>query len=431
MSALPRTAARVGGLVLAALVIGAMIGVAPAAADERTTVVREAEAYVASSLARGLDISLFGEHLTIGASKTLIDSTPKAEAQGAGVLLLGGTVADAAVVGADQSDDPPKACILDLDLGLLGLEAACGDAAVNTPGGLPQAIATGAVAGVDLLGQSILDDLLDPLTELLDQTVGDVLDPLLGILGPLLEPLLGALDLNADSLVSDLLAGIRRASQVLSVRLGPTGATATTDASTVVAEGAADGAVIEVLPGLTPLGAPLLTIRVGAARATVELTRPAPSEGEATVAVAEPSFAAALATVSLGLPLLGPDVTEIPVGLGQPIVLLEGTPLEIRISVGAGSVSDIPNGGKAVMADGVSIQLLTGLNGGIGLSLAHAEAAAAGRSALIEVVEPPPPTPPPPFELARTGASGPWMPLLGAALLMAAYLARRLALARR
>ncbi len=429
MSTLPRRVFGVGGLALTAVVLAATLGTLPAAAEE-TVVVRSPEAYVASSLARGLDINLFGTRLTIGASRTLIDSSPNAEAQGAGVLLVAGTVADASVAGANQSDDPPKACILDLDLGLLGLEAACGDAAANTPGGLPQAIATGAVAGVDLLGTSVLDPILAPLAELLDDTVAMALDPLLGLLGPLLEPLLGALNLNTDSLVSDLLDGIRRATGVLAVRLGATAASATTDPSTVLAQGAADGAVIEVLPGLTPLGAPLLTIRVGEARASVQLTRPAPNEDSPATAAATASFDAALATVALGLPLLGPDVTEIPIGLGQPIVLLEGTPLEIRISVGAGSVTDIDNGGKMAVADGVSIELLRGLNGGIGLQLAHAEAAAAGRGALIEIVEPPPTTTPPPLELARTGSNGPWLPLLGASLLAAAYLVRRLTVVR-
>jgi hypothetical protein len=420
---------RGGAVAVASVVLSAFMAVVPAHAQTETvtsTTTTTPEAFVASASARGLDLSLLGNHITIGASNALIDSSPKAQAQGAGVLLVGGTVAEALVTGADKSQDPPPACVLNLPLGVLNLAAACGDAVAATPGGLPQAQGAGGVASLEI-GLSLLGPLVDQLAALLDQTVGSVVDPLLGLLGPLLDPLLNTLGLNANSLVSDLLAGLQRATAVLRVRAGTSTATGTTDAAKVASEGHAEGAVIELLPGLSPLGAPLATITVGDARARVVVTRPAASQSGPVTAVATPSFDAALVRVALGLPILG-NVTEIPIGLGSPLTLLAGTPLESTITLGGGSTSNGPNGTKVAVADGVSLQLLKGLSGGIGLSLAHAEAAGGGVSAVITVLEKREPVPAAVLpELARTGGPEPWVPMLGALLLLAALVTRRAA----
>ncbi|MDQ4071148.1 MAG: hypothetical protein M3203_17005, partial [Actinomycetota bacterium] len=186
-----------------------------------------------------------------------------------------------------------------------------------------------------------------------------------------------------------------------------------TTAAAVVATANAAGAQIDLLPGLTVGGAPLLSIIVGSARST--------SVFERATARSTPAFDAAVARVRLGLPLLGGSVTEIPVQLNQPLTLLAGTPLESTISLGAGrTVTDPNTGAVASYADGVSIQLLKGVNGGIGLELAHAETGAGGQTRLVsqqQVVTPVP-------QLAKTG-NDPWLPLTGAGLLMVALVIRR------
>ena len=419
---------RAGAIALTSFVICAFMAAVPAGAQQSNTVTAAPEAYVSSASARGLDINLFGNHISVGTSGALIDSSPKAQAQGAGVLLVAGTVANALATGADQSQAPPPACVLNLPLlGLLTVATACGQASATTAGGLPTATATGAVASIDL-GGSLLSPLLDQVGALLGQTVGAVLDPLTALLGNLLNPLLSALNLNVNSLVDDLFAGLKRATGVLSVRLGPSGSQATTTAAKVTSASHAQGAVIDVLPGLSPLGAPLLEISVGDAAATVDVTRAPASQNNAVQADATPSFNAAVVDVKLGLPILG-NVTDVPVSLGAPLTLLAGTPLESTIAVGGGSTGTGANGTKFAIADGVSIQLLKGLNGGIGLDLAHAEAAGGGQSAVLKVQEQQAPTPIP--ELARTGGPQAWLPLLGAFLLLGAFVTRRAARARR
>ena len=68
----------------------------------------------------------------------------------------------------------------------------------------------------------------------------------------------------------------------------------------------------------------------------------------------------------------------------------------------------------------MSVQLLKGLNGGIGLELAHAETGAGGQARLVsqqQIVQPVP-------ALAKTGNDA-WLPMAGAGLLLAALGIRR------
>ena len=77
----------------------------------------------------------------------------------------------------------------------------------------------------------------------------------------------------------------------------------------------------------------------------------------------------------------------IKVALGQDLDLLAGTPLESRIALGAGKVVDDGVFGKKAVADGVAIELLKGISGGIVLNLAHAEAGAIDTLAQTKVLE--------------------------------------------
>ena len=421
-----RTVQRLGAIALSALVVAAVLAL-PASAQSQTVETRP-ESFIATAAARGLDLNLFGTRVTIGQSSAIVNSTPSAKASGAGVALIAGTVSTSEVNAPNQSAAPPKACVLNLPVaGLLTVELACGESRVDTNNGAPSAFGAGSVAGVDLAGSTLLQpvidllqSLLDALLPVVDQTVGAVLNSLTPTLGGLLGGLAGNLGLGTESnvapvqgLVDSLLDGIERATSLLDVQLGASTAQAVTTAGAVTATANAAGAQIDLLPGLTLGGAPLLSIIVGSAKSTSVFDR--------GTAKSTPSFDAAVARVRLGLPLLGASVTEIPIQFNQPLTLLAGTPLETTISLGAGRTATDPNTGSvASYADGVSIQLLKGLNGGIGLELAHAETGAGGQTRLVtqqQVVTPVP-------QLAKTG-NDPWLPLTGAGLLMVALGIRR------
>lgn len=414
---------RFGATVLATMVLAAL-AVSPASAQTETRTVTAPEAFVASTSGRALGIDLLGTSISLGTSAALIEAilgqSASAEAQGAGALLVSGTIANASVDALDGADDPPKACVVDLPLaGLLTAALACGDAAASVSGGLPTATASGNVTTIDL-GLTLLQPLLDQLLELADQLIGDVIGTLEGLLGGLLNPLLGTLGLDPLSdLVSELIDGIQRATSVLTIEVGTSESVATTGADAVTAGTVAEGATINVLPGLVlGSGAPLLSIIVGSAEASVSVTRPDQAENNPAKAVATPAFDPAIARVILGLPILGAGILEVPVALGTPLTLLAGTPLESTIALGAGTSTVDPDTGVATaVADGVSIRLLKGLSGGIGVELAHAEAVAGGQSGVFKITQAPP--------LADTGAE-PWLPLAGAGMLLAAFSGRRM-----
>jgi hypothetical protein len=416
------TIRRIAAVALSTFVLTALSTVP---AHAQTTQVVAPEAFIATSSARALDLNLLGNRVTVGVTSALIDSSAKAQATGAGVLLIGGTIANAAVSGLPGTtalEDPPPACVLNLPLlNLLNAAVACGDAKAILGDAGPSASGQGGVAAIDL-HLSLLQPLIDQLVALVGNTIGAVVDPLLALLGNLLNPLLGSLNLNVNNLVDELLAGVQRATGVLRITLGTSSSDSLTTADKVTAQGVAAGVQVDVLPGLALSGAPLLSIVVGSAKAAVDITRPAPG-ASVTTATAVPSFDPAIVTVRLGLPLLG-NITEIPVRLGEPITLLAGTPLESTIALGAGRTVTNPDGSVAAVADGVSLQLLKGVAGGIGLDLAHAEAAGGGKSAQVTTVQLQEPVPVQ-EQLARTGAT-PWMPLTGFGLLLAALVTRRL-----
>lgn len=393
------------------------------------TVETRPESFIATAAARGLDINLFGNRVTIGQSSALINSSPSAKASGAGVALISGTVSNSEVNAPNQSAAPPKACVLNLPVAsLLTVELACGESRVSTQDGAPSAYGAGAVAGVDLLGTTLIQPIIDllrsllgALTPVLDQTVGAVLNTLTPALGGLLGGLAGNLGLGntanvapVSGLVDSLLDGIERATQLLDIKVGESTAAAVTTANAVTATANAAGAQIDLLPGLTLGGAPLLSIIVGQAKSVSTFDR--------ATAKSTPSFDAAVARVRLGLPLLGAAVTDIPIQLNQPLTLLAGTPLETTISLGAGrTVTDPNSGAVASYADGVSIQLLKGLNGGIGIELAHAETGVGGQTRLTALQQQVTPVVP---SLAKTG-NDPWLPLAGAGMLFVALGVRR------
>jgi len=409
---------RIGAVALSALVVSAFLVVPSPASGQATqtqTVVTRVEGFSAAANARALNLILLGNPVTIGNSGIeMTSSGPVAKATGGGVLLAPGTISTVATNAPGQVLAPPKACVANLPLlGLLNLELACGEARASSAPGAPQAFGQGSVAAINLGGQQILALLapvLDALAGVVDQTLGAVQPLLGGLLGNVTGPLLTQLGLDATSPVTSLITGLKQATALATIQLGNSSSQGLTELGRVSAVAVAQGGQINVLPGLGAIGGPLLSITVGSAKATSVFDR---AGGTST-----PAFDAAILTVKL----LG---LTIPVAVGSPVTLLGGTPLESTITLGAGRATTNPDGSVSSVADGVKLELLKGISGGIVLELAHAESAIAGQTQLVQqqnVVEPV-------DQLARTG-SDPWLPMAGFALLLAAFTTRRLVVPR-
>jgi hypothetical protein len=406
---------RICALALSAAILGGVVGVNPASADTP-------EAFAGTATARALNLSLLGIKVTAGQTTALADSSPKAQAAGAGLALITQTVSQAAVNGPNASQAPPKACGVDLPIAnLLTVALACSQSSASTNNASPTAISGANIAAIDVgvldLVLDLLDPILDALVPVVDQVIGDVTGTLQPLLGGLLDPLLQGLQLDLQSPVQSLVDALRDVTNLAEIRVGDSASQVVTEGTKVTATAAARGAEIRVLPGLTAAGGPLLSITVGSATATSIFDRVA---GTSTA-----SFDPAILTLNV----LG---TSIPVGLGQPLTLFPGTALESTISLGAGRTVQNPDGTVGAVADGVSLQLLKGLSGGIVLELAHAESAVGGAKAVITPQSLPSPqaerkAP----ELARTGGMD--VPLLpvGFVLVLLAVLTRRFVRASR
>jgi hypothetical protein len=410
------------------IVGGTLTGVAVSAATSTPAGADTPEAFAGSASAQALQLKLFGTALTVGSSNAVADSTPKAHADGAGLALIAATMSSADADSVKTSSAPPKACGLNLPIAnILTLALACSQSASGTVNASPSAVATSNIAALDvgLLNPllNLLQPVLNALTPIADQLLGTVLTTVQGVLQPVLgttlQQLLGSLGLDTSKPVSSLLTALQKATNLVTVHVGDTASSVVTSAGTVVADSIAKGAEIDVLPGLTLTGGPLLSITLGLAHTTSTFNR---LTGDSAA-----NFDPAIVTVKL----LG---IAIPI-VGTELKLLAGTPLESVITLGSGSTTkNKTDGSVTAEASGVGIDLLKGLNGGISLHLAHAESAAGGaKAALVATTTSTsttttvvPVTGGTLFvaHLPVTGNAEPVLPI-GMALILAGYLTRR------
>jgi hypothetical protein len=206
-------------------------------------------------------------------------------------------------------------------------------------------------------------------------------------------------------------------SKTLDITLGGSTSSVTTAAGNVTSKATTAAVVIKLLP--TPLingqpsSDPIITITVGQAAASAVYDR---TSGQATPAV-DPALVRINLNPVIAQGLGVPPETTVTVDQDVPVPGTAGTPLDSEIKVGHGTTTKNADGSVSAVADGVSIALLRGVNGGITLNLAHAEATVGGAPAVVIA----PVTVP---QLPRTGES-PLLPIAGAVLLGCAVLVRR------
>ena len=390
------TTRRLGAAVVTALLAGAFaMGPAHAADTNR------AEAFLGSATSTALGLDAFGQKLTLGFSKADVNSKLSAIAEGAGQVLSASTTKAAVTADNTKQEDLNKCATPALPgelASLVNFGIACSSSVSEIKAGAPHANSTGSVASLDVSANTVLNQVIAPVQPALEQVFGT-----LSQVAPQLDP--------ATNTISDLVTQVAK-TQTLALRLGNSTSDVTTTDKAVSSVSTAAGGQIDILPVGGLAGGPLASIIVGSAKASSVYDR---VSGKST-----PTFDPAIVRVRLGLPALG-DVKEIAVAPGQDLPLFEGTPLESHIIVGKGSSVTNPDGSAKAIADGVTLRLLTGIQGGVNLSLAHAEAGVAGAPAVAV----------PATELPRTGGPAPWLPVAGVTLLAGAIVTRRFLTATR
>ncbi|HZN13294.1 MAG TPA: hypothetical protein VFB78_03420 [Acidimicrobiales bacterium] len=400
------------------------------------------------ALGEGLNLKVLNlDPLTLGHAESAIKATlatgvvPQltATATGAGRLLSDSVVSTVAPKGADSTDLGTQKCAVALpilnpsgSLHLLNVSVACGSSTASVANGLPQATALGHVLDVRVPGDGILGSLLNDVGGTVAGLAGGLLSDGVGTSSTETLPLLGGLLstnqlTNALPIVKDLLNTVSNTASSLVpdpvvVTLGASTSSVKTEANRIISTAKGRGAEVTVLP-LPAFPNGLAQVIVGDATATAIYDR---GTGAATS-----TFDPALLRISV----LGINIPVVP---NLDITILQGTVLESTIKVGAGTsiVSDDKSKAGAV-ADGVSLHLLKGLgatpgklDGGIKLSLAHAEASVGGKIAtlkdapIVNAVELT-------RQLPRTGPPTPLLPIAGVGVLSLAFFGRRMSLRNR
>jgi hypothetical protein len=382
-----RIAHRAGVLALSVSVVGALVAALPASVQSGDEDVRGRPSRATAST-RGLELQVFGSRVAIGPSRAEISTRPAATARAAGVTTAGRTVATTRI-GGDNKRKADNACSPQLVLfELVDVQMACAEVRVQTlpplftadypvhtgaallppqeraaagepravENGGPQALGRASVARVEVRGGDLLRSAMTRLGSL---GAGDPVTP-------------GA------TLIDQLLGAVERATRLVSIKVVPSLAQANTDARSVVSLAEGGGGEIDLLPGAAPGDAPLLSVVITGAQSKSAFDR--------ETARAAPGFEPAKATIRLGLPIAGPDVTELPVHPGSPVTLLAGTPLETTVSVGGGRNVTREDGSVGSVGDGVRVRMLSGVKGGIDLRMGHAESAVGGPATATDEV---------------------------------------------
>jgi hypothetical protein len=397
----------------------------PATADN-------AEAYLGSAAARGLNVSLVNPldasqtlQATLGSASANVSSALTAEATGVGQVLpdLATTKKVASASAQSPTKDAGSECAKALGLAdVVNLGLACGSASATVANNLPSAFSEGSVAGLTLDGQTALAG-LNSVTTVIGSTLNSALDTVCNTIK--------GVSCDATTTVKDLVTSVLQ-TRTLDVSVGKSTSSVVTDANKVTSSAQASGAIIKILPlpqvsGL-PSTDPIATIEVGSAKATAVYDRVA---GQSLEPVADPALVRVRFNSTLTNAL---NVHELAVAPNQDVPILAGTPLESRIIVSGKQIVTNPDGSRGAIADGVKLRLLMplgeskpgALDGGITLELAHAEAGVAGKAAHITPLVPNLETPRSdgPAELPRTGGT-PWIPFVGVGVLGLAVLVRR------
>ncbi|HWL66058.1 MAG TPA: hypothetical protein VNP73_08805, partial [Actinomycetota bacterium] len=380
---------RIPVVLLSAMFILSLTSSAPAAKVDKVQFALEGEA-------RGLELALGDQGITLGLAMSRADSTPQALGVAAGQCAVLGDSPDPDNLPCNESTteksssreaagEPGGTCAspqLPGELAsVLTIEVACGSSVAELlTGKLPVTTNEGKVAevgvGLDLSG--IVPQAEDAKEQLVDQ----------------LQEIINQAPEQVRNAVDQLLESVDEG-QGAQIILGPASSNVTAKGSTLSVKSTASGARIGVvgIPNIDADGNPipgtsqatedgLIIVEVGTATANATINK--------VDASSDSSSTAAIVTVKVrDITKVEPTYTEISVAPGQTVTILQGTPAESTISAAAATNKN-SKGSAVAAADAVRLHLLKGVEGGLKLGLGRATAAASG--SVQPAVQPRPPT---------------------------------------
>jgi len=398
--------------------------------------------------ARGLELAIAGQGVTLGLALAQSDSTPRALGVGAGQCELLGAEADPTQLPCSDDNtarseypgDPGSTDLickggLPAPLGdVIKLDAACGSSKTTFKRGVAQTVSQGKVAslsaklpvGLSLVPLDVDVNQVDQIVDTLTQALAPVLDVAPAEVREVLEGVEETADDTTDDaqgVVDGLLEIIQGldATDALKIELGISDSKITRKGSLISSSSEAAGAKIgliglpgvgtkdELLQAADPLTNGLVIIEVGTSRASASVNK--------ATAASSSAASAAIVTVRVrDITKPEPTYVEVSVAPGETVTVLAGTPAESTITA-ADSTTEQGPGSASAVADAVRLHLLKGVNGGVELGIAGTTAIA---TADIEEEEVAPPVVKgrPPTTLPLTGAQD--MSIIALVMLVAA-----------
>lgn len=355
---------RIAGVAALGAAAASLVVIPTAGADESIV------DYAVSSAGQSLELSAFGEQLTIGKTTTDLDSLLNASASGLGLATSAfqGGVSTASVSGEGIDGSAEETCeAVVSDVPGVSIAMACSASLAQVVDGVPSSIARGRIT--DAVINPVQPLLETPLSDIV-APVEDAVDQLVDALRPLTTAVDENLDLGLESTVDDLFDSLFAGADLVKLSVGETVATSSVAADALSASCASEGARVDLLDlpatvaGIDP--APVASIIVGQASTLVDVSK---ADATATPTV-QPSIVRVVVP-SMGLDQqVGPgDTVEIP--LPEPLGLS-------RVTVADGTTGVDANGNTFATADAVAIDLLDSdaLSGGIHLALASCSSVA-------------------------------------------------------
>lgn len=362
-------------LVFTGLLVAA--AVPAAAAPARST-------YALQGEARGLELGLGNQGLTLGVALSRGDSSPSAEGVGAGQCSILGqdpdpdelpcnestTQTSEAPSGGSSSNDGSQTCAgpdipAPLD-SVLTIDLACGASISAIDNGTPRTENLGKISEAAL--ELDLRGLIPQAEDAKEQLVNE----LQKITGGAPEPIKNALDQLLDAIDEG---------QGAQIVLGPASSDITSKGNRITVRSTSAGALVGVagIPDLDEDGVPipgssnatedgLIIIEVGTATASATV------DNLSAAAVSDAT--AALVTVKVrDITQVKPTYQSISVAPGETVTILQDTAAESTITAAAATKEE-KEGSALAAADAVRLHLLKGVSGGLKLGLARATAAA-------------------------------------------------------
>lgn len=223
------------------------------------------DSYAAGAKATAIDLTVFGEALTVSDTAAAIDSTAKAVASGKALLTPAFSSAPKAVSSTGAAATEQDCTELDLPspANLAALDIVCVDMSAAVAGGNPISSSTSDEIVIEIIAPDLIAD--TPLADV----VGEVqtgLGQLFDALVPVTQPLEEATQVQLTDIIDGLLAEVQEGDVLARITVAPTASTSQLG-SAVAANAVSNGVIVELLPNLP--GGALAVATVGSSTAGI------------------------------------------------------------------------------------------------------------------------------------------------------------------